>query len=73
MRFQNRYALDQRAEYSLDEVRPVLEDYWRFLLTIPERPGTYRAFWPELSLPEAHLLLWEQTWGRPHPYRGRLF
>ncbi len=73
LRFANRYALDQRAQYSLEEVRPALEDYWRFVSAIPEPPGAYREYWPELPLPEAEVLLWEKTWGRRHPYRGRLF
>ncbi|MDP9794341.1 hypothetical protein J2S43_002853 [Catenuloplanes nepalensis] len=73
LRFQNRFALDQRAEYTLDEIRPVIESYWRFVSAVPERPGAYREYWPDLPRPEAEVLLWEKTWGRAHPYRGRLF
>ncbi|MFI6783090.1 hypothetical protein [Micromonospora sp. NPDC050276] len=73
IRFRNHYADSEQGEYSLDELRPVLEDYWRFLAAIPETPGAYREYSPELPLPEAEVRLWEQVWGRTHPYRGRLF
>jgi len=73
LRFKNFYAEPEQGRYSLDEFRQVAEEYWRFLVTIPERPGTHREYWPELPLPEAEVRLWEKVWKRPHPYRGRLF
>lgn len=73
IRFQNFYVDVESGSYTLDELRDVVEDYWQFLATIPEAPGTYREYWPELPRPEAEVLLWEQVWKRQHPYRGRLF
>jgi hypothetical protein len=71
--FQNFFSDRERGRYTLDELRDVLEEYWRFLAAIPEPEGGYRAYWPELPRPEAEVLLWEKVWKRPHPYRGRLF
>jgi hypothetical protein len=71
--FQNHYTEWERGTYALDGLQAVLEQYWQFLSAIPERPGTYRAYWPELPRAEAEVLLWEKVWKRPHPYRGRLF
>ncbi len=48
-----------RATYTLQELREAAEDYWRYLA------GGPRA--------QADVEDWERTWGRPHPYRGRLF
>ena len=73
IRFRNHYAETEQGEYSLDELRQVLQDYWRFLAAIPEAPGAYREYSPELPLPEAEVRLWEKVWNRTHPYRGRLF
>lgn len=73
IRFRNFYAESEQGEYSLDELRQVLEDYWRFLAAIPETPGAHREYSPELPLPEAEVRLWEKVWNRTHPYRGRLF
>ncbi|MEV6524017.1 hypothetical protein AB0M43_18875 [Longispora sp. NPDC051575] len=49
----------QAGTFPLDEVRRAAEDYWRYLSTRPEVA--------------ADLADWERTWGRAHPYRGRLF
>ncbi|MFF5262621.1 hypothetical protein ACFY4C_27125 [Actinomadura viridis] len=73
IRFRNFYAVQECGAYTLDELRSVVEDYWRFLCAIPEPPGAYREYWPELPRPEAEVLLWERVWKRRHPYRGRLF
>lgn len=48
-----------RATYPLAELRSAAEDYWRYLAG---RPSV-----------EFDIKDWEQTWKRPHPYRGRLF
>ncbi|GIF73262.1 hypothetical protein [Asanoa siamensis] len=72
LRFNSPYS-SQEGDYPLSEVRPVLEDYWRFLVARPENPDLVRPYWPELPEWQAELLLWEQTWERRHPYRGRLF
>lgn len=71
--FENFYAEQERGKYTLDELRAVVEDYWKFISAIPEAPGAYREYWPELPFAEAEVLLWEKTWKRAHPYRGRLF
>ncbi|MQM28902.1 hypothetical protein [Glycomyces albidus] len=57
--------------YPVDAVRAALEDYWAFLVALPEREGQ-RRFRPDLAEWEADLLQWEQTWQLRHPYRGRL-
>jgi hypothetical protein len=71
--FENFYNDQERGRYTLDELRDVLEEYWRFLADIPESPEAQRGYWPELPRSEAEVLLWEKVWKRPHPYRGRLF
>jgi hypothetical protein len=60
------------ADYPLQEARAALEEYWRFLVARPEKPGLVRSYWPDLPKWHADVLLWEQTWNRRHPYHGRL-
>ena len=60
------------GNYSVEEVRSALEDFWRFLVEQPERRNVRREFRPDLPEWKAALLGWEDTWKRPHPYRGRL-
>lgn len=67
----SRYGSRDRATYTVDEVRAALEDYWAFLITLPERTGP-RPFRPDLPEWEADLLDWERSWELRHPYRGRL-
>ncbi|MDP9795848.1 hypothetical protein J2S43_004360 [Catenuloplanes nepalensis] len=43
-------------------MRDIARDYWHFIAT---------AAGPKQCAFE--LTLWEETWGRTHPYRGRLF
>ncbi len=59
---QNNFLEDQHGTYALDEVRAIAQDYWTFIAS---------AAGPKQCAFE--LKLWEQTWERPHPYRGRLF
>ncbi|TMR24798.1 hypothetical protein ETD86_03445 [Nonomuraea turkmeniaca] len=53
-------------------VKSAVEEYWRFLLTLPENPDVIRSYRPELPWHLAALLWWEEYWKRPHPYRGRI-
>ncbi|SNS97154.1 hypothetical protein SAMN05421812_102569 [Asanoa hainanensis] len=71
--FSNYWADEERGRYTLAEFREVVELYWVFLASRPESSAIVRDFWPDLPRPQAEVLLWEQTWERPHPYRGRLF
>ncbi|WP_202124920.1 hypothetical protein [Actinomadura physcomitrii] len=73
LRFQNVWGPDQRGEYTLAEVKEAVEEYWTFLASIPDNPRLIREYRPDLPEREAELLLWEETWERPHPYRGVLF
>ncbi|MET8906543.1 hypothetical protein [Micromonospora sp. NPDC004551] len=68
---QNSWLEHEHGAYTVDEVRRALEDYWSFLVALPERP-LIREFRPDLPESQAALLRWEEKWGRPHPYRGRL-
>lgn len=70
---QNVWAEDERATYAVPEIREALEDYWRFLCSLPENPHLVREFRPDLPEWEADLVNWEGKWERTHPYRGRLF
>ncbi|MGC3859363.1 hypothetical protein [Micromonospora chersina] len=70
---QNQWLEFQHGEYPVPEIREVLERYWRFLVSMPERTHLIREYHPDLPQWQADLLLWEETWKRPHPYRGRLF
>ncbi|MEV6350216.1 hypothetical protein [Actinoplanes sp. NPDC051851] len=58
LQLQNDYLPAQKAEYSLDEVRPVVDDYWRFIAG-PQDTDTA-------------VLAWERDNGRTHPRRGSL-
>jgi hypothetical protein len=60
------------GEFPADPARPTIEDYWRFLVSQPER-AVVRDFGPELPEFPANLEVWEKDRGRVHPYRGRLF
>ncbi|MEU4788929.1 hypothetical protein ACFWRG_00880 [Micromonospora tulbaghiae] len=71
--FQNRLVESQHGEYSVPEVRDAVERYWGFLVDRPERGDLIREYRPDLPWWQAELLQWEERWGRPHPYRGRLF
>ncbi|MEU0152653.1 hypothetical protein [Micromonospora fulviviridis] len=69
----NQWLEYQHGEYTVTEVREVLERYWGFLVSVPERTHLIREYRPDLPEWQAALLRWEERWGRPHPYRGRLF
>jgi hypothetical protein len=69
----NQWVEADHGEFSIAEVRGAVEDYWQFLVAIPDNPDLIREFRPDLPEWQAALLMWEQTWRRPHPYRGILF
>lgn len=69
----SQWPADRHGEYPVPEVREVLERYWRFLVSRPENPDLIREYRPDLPRWQAELLQWEERWGRPHPYRARLF
>jgi hypothetical protein len=71
--FQNEWVPGEGGRYTLDEVREAVEAYWRFLVSRPENPDLVREYRPDLPTWQAELVQWEERWGRPHPYRGRLF
>ncbi|MGP3920577.1 hypothetical protein [Nonomuraea sp. 10N515B] len=53
-------------------VKSAVEEYWRFLLTLPQGPQMIRTYRPDLPWHLGALLWWEEHRERPHPYRGRL-
>lgn len=69
-----KYEWEDRIEgkYTLDQARTAVEEYWRFLQSLPEHPTVVRNFRPDLPTAVAAVLSWERTWQRPHPYRGRI-
>lgn len=70
---QNNWVEHERGTFTVAEVRDAVEEYWRFLAGIPDNPDLIREYRPDLPEWQAALLQWEETWGRPHPYRGKLF
>jgi len=70
--FQNVWLPHDNGNYTVEEARQAFEEYWRFLVSLPDR-GLIREYRPDLPEWQADLLMWEETWGRAHPYRGRLF
>jgi hypothetical protein len=60
------------STYPMGYVRDTLEDYWRFLRSLPES-RLVREYRPDLPEWQAALLRWEEKWQLTHPYRGRLF
>ncbi|MFI5835447.1 hypothetical protein ACIA5A_17405 [Micromonospora sp. NPDC051300] len=71
--FDNEWVEGEHGRYPLDETREAVEAYWRFLAGRPENPDLIREYRPDLPRWQAELAQWEERWGRPHPYRGRLF
>jgi hypothetical protein len=69
---QSLHGSRRRADYRLPEAQQALEDLWTFLTRRPERVNVRRGFRSDLPEWQADLLQWEDTWKRPHPYRGRL-
>jgi hypothetical protein len=72
LRITNLWVPGAEGEFPADVARAAIEDYWRFLVAQPER-SVVREYRPDLPEWQANLLRWEEKWGRPHPYRGRLF
>ncbi|MFC4912844.1 hypothetical protein [Actinomadura gamaensis] len=70
---QNLWIPDQHGEYTLAETRDTVENYWRFLVAVPDNPNLIREYRPDLPEWQADLLMWEESWKRPHPYRGVFF
>lgn len=63
---------DKSEVYSFDHVRDAVEQYWLFQKTVPPATNMIRQYRLDLSIQDADLLRWEDTWQRRHPYRGRL-
>lgn len=61
-----------KGEFPADVARAAIEEYWLFLVALPER-SVVREYRPDLPEWQANLVRWEEKWGRAHPYRGRLF
>src|SRR5262249_7351943 len=70
---QNDWVEHEHGEFSVADVREAVEDYWRFLESLPENPNLVREYRPDLPESQAALLRWEEKWDRTHPYRGSLF
>ncbi|MBO2446091.1 hypothetical protein J4573_03250 [Actinomadura barringtoniae] len=70
---QNDWVSHESGSYSLAELKEAIETYWKFLASIPDNPDLIREFRPDLPEWQAAILSWEDTWKRPHPYRGKLF
>lgn len=62
VKMRNNFLEDKHGTYGLDEVRGIAQDFWHFIASVA---GPKQCAF--------ELGLWEQTWGRAHPYRGRLF
>lgn len=72
LRIVNLWVPDASGDFPSETARTAIEDYWRFLVSQPER-NVVREYRPDLPEWQATLLRWEEKWGRTHPYRGRLF
>ncbi|MDL4816854.1 hypothetical protein [Actinomadura opuntiae] len=73
VRIQNLWVPHEKGEYSVADMKEVVEEYWKFLASIPDNPQLVRGYRPDLPEWQADLLRWEETWNRPHPYRGTFF
>jgi hypothetical protein len=71
LHLKHQHGDDPEAAYDLRQAREAIEDFWRFLTSLPERK-IRRRFRPDLPEWQADLLQWEESWNRRHPYRGRL-
>jgi hypothetical protein len=72
VRIQHLFLDDRRAEVPFEAALKALEEWAVLLFARPLSPGTVQVYRPDLSRIDAALHLWEATWERRHPYRGRL-
>jgi hypothetical protein len=70
---QNNWVEHEHGIFTVAEVRDAVENYWRFLVGIPDNPNLIREYRPDLLEWQAAVIQWEERWGRPHPYKGILF
>jgi hypothetical protein len=66
----HKFLPERTAQVPFDVAVRALEQFWTVLESKPLSPNRTRV--PDLPLVESELHLWESTWHRPHPYRGRL-
>ncbi|WP_205328511.1 hypothetical protein [Glycomyces sp. YM15] len=69
---QHLFLDDRRVEVPFNIALEALEQFAVLLLSRPLPPGAVRVYRPDLPRLHGELHLWESTWKRPHPYRGRL-
>jgi hypothetical protein len=69
---QNNWVGHERGIFTVAEVRDAVENYWRFLVGIPDNPHLIREYRPDLPEWQAAVIQWEERWGHPHPYHGIL-
>lgn len=69
---QNNYVEHEHGDFTVAGAREAVENYWRFLVGIPDNPHLIREYRPDLPEWQAAVMQWEERWGRPHPYRGIL-
>jgi hypothetical protein len=72
VRVQHLFLEDRSIEVPFDIALDTLEQWAERLLALPLSPGTTQVYRPDLSRIDAALHLWEATWNRRHPCRGRL-
>ncbi|MEV0650571.1 hypothetical protein AB0I28_35485 [Phytomonospora sp. NPDC050363] len=64
--------LDRGAVVPLKYAVERIEEWWGLIAYRAPKAGTTQPYRPDLPFWEAQLVLWEETWERRHPYRGRL-
>ncbi|MEV3938635.1 hypothetical protein AB0K52_22005 [Glycomyces sp. NPDC049804] len=68
----HKFLPERTAQVPFDVAVRALEQFWTVIESKPVSPNRTRVYRPDLPLVESELHLWESTWHRPHPYRGRL-
>ncbi|GAA3234319.1 hypothetical protein [Nonomuraea helvata] len=68
----NRFLEERFTSYVFAEAKAAIESFWRFIITVPDSAQAIRVYRPDLPEHLADLVLWEEQWRRPHPYRGRI-
>lgn len=68
----HKFLPERTARVPIDVAVRALEQFWTVIESKPLSPNRTRIYRPDLPLVASELHLWESTWHRPHPYRGRL-
>lgn len=68
----DQFAPARSRDIPFDEFRRAVEELWVVLYRANSEHQPSRVYRPDLTPAEGDLVMWEETFGRRHPYRGRI-